>query len=33
VTAIADEIIGIRKGQLLSGEEYHALKKEDPDDE
>ena len=25
VTAIADEVIGIRAGRLLSGEEYHAL--------
>jgi ABC-type lipoprotein export system ATPase subunit len=25
VTAIADEVIEIRAGRLLSGEEYHAL--------
>ena len=25
VTAVADEVIGIRAGRLLSGEEYHAL--------
>jgi len=33
VTAIADEVIGIRAGRLLSGEEYHALIKEDAEDE
>ena len=29
VTAIADEVIGIRAGLLLSGTEYHSLAKED----
>jgi putative ABC transport system ATP-binding protein len=29
VTAIADEIIGIRAGRLLNGAEYHALTRED----
>jgi len=33
VTAIADEVIGIHAGRLLSGAEYHALKKEENDDE
>jgi len=28
VTAIADEVIGIRAGRLLSGKEYHVLSKE-----
>jgi putative ABC transport system ATP-binding protein len=29
VTAIADEVIGIRAGRLLNGAEYHALIRED----
>jgi putative ABC transport system ATP-binding protein len=33
VTAIADEVIGIRAGRLLSGTEYHALTKEDIDND
>jgi len=33
VTAIADEIIGIRAGRLLSGAEYHALTREDNENE
>ena len=33
VTAIADEIIGIRSGRLLNGAEYHALVREDNDNE
>jgi putative ABC transport system ATP-binding protein len=33
VTAIADEVIGIRAGRLLSGAEYHKLLKENTDDE
>jgi len=33
VTAIADEVIGIRAGKLLSGAEYHALAQEDNEDE
>ena len=33
VTAIADEVIGIRAGRLLSGKEYHAQAKEDVGDE
>ena len=33
VTTIADEIIGIRAGRLLSGKEYHAKSKEDFDNE
>lgn len=33
VTAIADEVIGIRAGQLFSGDEYHALLMEDTLDE
>ena len=28
VTAIADKVIGIRNGRLLSGEEYHKSAKE-----
>jgi len=32
-TAIADEVIGIRAGRLLSREEYYALMKEDAEDE
>ena len=33
VTAIADEVIGIRAGRLLSGKEYHAQAKEGAGDE
>ena len=33
VTAIADEVIGIRAGQLLSGKDYHARAKEGADNE
>ena len=33
VTAIADEVIGIRAGRLLSGKEYHAQVKEGVGDE
>ena len=33
VTAIADEIIGIRAGRLLNGAEYHALAREDNENE
>ena len=33
VTAIADEVIGIRAGRLMSGAEYHALAREDDGDE
>jgi ABC-type lipoprotein export system ATPase subunit len=33
VTAVADEVIGIRAGRLLSGAEYHALIKEDSENE
>jgi len=33
VTAIADEVIGIRAGRLLSGEEYHKLIKEDDNEQ
>jgi len=33
VTAIADEVIGIRAGRLLSGKDYHARAKEGADNE
>lgn len=33
VTAVADEVIGIREGRLLSGKEYHNQIKEDNGDE
>jgi len=33
VTAIADEVIGIRAGRLLSGKEYHTQTKEDAGNE
>jgi ABC-type lipoprotein export system ATPase subunit len=33
VTVIADEVIGIRAGQLLSGKEYQAMIKEVAEDE
>jgi len=33
VTAIADEVIGIRTGRLLSGKDYHARAKEGADNE
>ena len=33
VTAIADEVIGIKAGRLLSGKEYHASVREDAGDE
>jgi len=33
VTAIADEVIGIRAGRLLSRAEYHAFAREDTEDE
>jgi putative ABC transport system ATP-binding protein len=33
VTAIADEVIGIREGSLVSGAEYRAMEKERPNNE